>query len=367
MALPISFRQNPKINTLSNRVISLRSALSLAISQIQANIKTVQLALGTIPNDLLEVILILSKEVETAYIPAEEFPNFNQGLVSLSDFAPNDVFNFYNELRKLETGVRQFIALLNINQKLPVKNANPGNVQSSVYYDLLSDKEFGGVGGYENPTIEVEQSYSYYKVLQGDTLPDIARKVYDGDYTKWNLIAEANNLSENDLLSGSQIGKTIRIPNDEGAFLQVPENQVDEKPPLNYTDKALEKYLYGVDIRIKNKKIQLDGNGDLGKVTGIDCLTQNLQSNILIKLGGLSPLQPEIGVEKIDDTRQTLFIVQLDRYISQIEAQLERDPRVLSASINRRTLETAQDTLIASATIVPIGGQTRPISTSLEF
>lgn len=367
MALPLSFRQNTKVITLSNRIISLRSAFSLAVSQIQANIKTVQIALGTIPNDLLEVILILSKEIETSFIPVEEFPNFNLGLVSLSDYAPSDVFEFYNELRKLETGVRQMVALLSINQKLPVKNVNPGNVQTSVYYDLLSDQEFGGVGGYENPTIEVEQNYSYYKVIQGDTLPDIARKVYDGDYTKWNLIAEANNLTENDLIAGTQIGKTLRIPNDEGAFLQVPENQVDEKPPVNYTDKALEKYLYGTDIRIKNKKIQLDGNGDIGKVTGIDCLIQNLQSNILIKLGGLNPLQPEIGVEKIDDTKQTLFIVQLDRYISQIEAQLERDPRVLSATIDRRKLKTAQDTLSASATIVPIGGQSRPISTSLEF
>lgn len=367
MALPLSFRQNPSIVTLSNRLTNLRSSFALAVSQVQANIKTVQLALGTIPNDMLQTIDILRKEVETAYIPAEEFTNFNNGLISLIDFAPDDVFDFYNGIRKLELAVRQTIAMLLINQKLPVKNANPGTVESDVYFGILADTEFGGTGGYENPTIEVEQNYSYYKVLQGDTLPDISRKVYDGDYTKWTLIAEANNVTENDLIMGTYIGKTLRVPNDEGAFLQIPENQVDEKPPIEFSDKALEKYLYGVDLKIKDRKLQIDGNGDLAKVVGIDSLTQNLKTSIRIKLGGLNPLQPEIGVEKLDDTKQTLFIVQLDRYISQVEAQLERDPRVISAVINRRTLQTDKDSLVASATILPIGGQTRPISTPLEF
>jgi LysM repeat protein len=367
MNLPISFRQNQSILTLSKRLQNLRSAFALAISEIQANIKTVQIALGTLPSDLINTIKILTKEIETSFIPVEEFPDFELGLVSLSDFVPDDVLRFYNGIRQLELAYSQLVALQIVNQKLPVKNANPGNVESDVYFKTLSDREFGGVGGYANPTIEIEQNYSYYKILQNDTLPDIARKVYNGDYTKWVLIAEANNITENDLISKNFIGQTLRIPNDEGAFLQTPENQVDEKPPIEFNDKNLEKYLYGSDLKIKNKKLQISGNGDLDKVIGVDCLIQNLQSNIQIPLGGLNPMQPGLGVEKLDDTKQSLFIVQLDRYLSQIEGQLERDPRVLSATIDRRELENRQDTLIAPVIVTPIGGQSRPIRTNLEF
>ncbi len=64
--------------------------------------------------------------------------------------------------------------------------------------------EISGEGASNN----TEQEYTYYVVKQGDTLSNIARDIY-GDYRKYILIQEANNIEDQSLINTGQV---LKIP-----------------------------------------------------------------------------------------------------------------------------------------------------------
>lgn len=366
MNIPIQLRLNSQIPSLVAELQSLRSSFALAMSQIDAGIYPADVALNDLPLRLITNLKNIIALIEAATIPNTQFSNFLAGTITLPDYADLDTLFFYNGLVKLKFTYTQLIAILLVNQSIKKQPITAGMSSTDFYTDILNESEFtSDNAGYENPVTEIEESYSYYIIVQGDTLPIISSKVYDGDFTKWGIIAEVNQITQNDLIDDNLIGKIIRYPDQSNGNTQIEENLVYEQPPINYDKKAVEKFLYGSDLFLIDKKIVIDGNQDIGKISGIDCLIANLQDRFNITQGGLNPLQSSVGVNSIEDTKPVPFVVQLDRLLTEYESQAKLDPRVISATINRRTLSVIGDAIKAEMQIVPIGGESTAFTVTI--
>lgn len=358
--LPVEIQQDISLLSYNERVRALRAQFAQATAQTQTGAFSAKRVFGIIVDDLLSTLRTAVRTVEALIIPKQQFVDFENGIVTLDDFASFDMLKYYNGLRKLIIIFTQAKVALQQLAEVPQQPVQPprNSMQAGVL-DTLDDSEFLDQG-YGTPVAEAVPKYRYYTIRQGDTLQSIAAKVYSGNTSRWPDISAANNLLESDLIDQNLIGLTIKIPVDRASSgpSRAAANLVYE-PAFNGTDQALiERYLHGVDLYVREGRLMADAQGDLMVVQGIPGTVQNINDRLNNIRGSLNPLHSDWGIELPNDYAQTPYAIALDRTLTAMEGQAAADPRVLFASIDRRNIRITGDALRADMEIRLIGGST---------
>ncbi len=308
-----------------------------------------------IQNDIKDTIDSMMTAILSNAVPADRRADFDAGTVSLTDVTSFEVIEYYNGLAKLRLLNFGIIAAQKIDPdaiEAPIQDEAylpTGSAVSVIHDDDFSDQ------GFEKPVTNVHYSYKYYSITQGDTLRSIALKFY-GDPGLWHRIAAVNDISENDLIDNDRAGTMIRIPvlAEEG-LKRGDDNLVYETNYDPASTPSIQQYLYGTDIALRDKKIQIDGQGDLALVKGLDCIIANITDRMNGKKGSLIP-HPEWGLAPLSGFSGIPYVVRVEQFCQDLEQQAMLDPRVSTASVDRKTLSVIGDAIWVTLTIELIGG-----------
>lgn len=360
--LPQEIQNDFSLFALNEELKRLRAEFGQAVSKMESGSYSIKKSFSGLIDNINNLIDSLTSAVEVAIIPSEVFADFEAGLVTLDEYGGFDIIKYYNGLKKLKFAYYGVVVALNQLQDVPVKPITPAMTQESGVLDSLDTKEFIEQGA-ENPVFEAQQSYKYYTIVQGDTLSVIASKVYSGDMNRWPEIAQANQITDSDLLDNNMVGLTIKIPVDAVANSNILNNNlVYEKFFDGLLQSAIDRYNYGRDIYLfrgdgYRGKFEISSIGDLKKIEGNNCLVYNLQSRFFNFKGALNPLNPTWGLERPMGLGNVPYAIALDRMLTDMESQCTDDPRVVSASINRKEIKIEGDVIRVSIDINTIGGK----------
>jgi hypothetical protein len=317
-----------------------------------------------IQNDLQDTIENLISEIFTASVPADMREDFDAGIVSLVDVADLDTIAYYNELAKLRLLNRGIIAAQKID---PDSIESP--VQDEIYtpsgsaVSVINEDDFADQG-FEKPVSSVRYAYKYHSICQGDTLRSIALLFY-GDSNLWHRIAAANDISENDLIDNDCAGTIIKIPVLAEEGLQRGDDNLVYETTYDPTSvPSIQQYLYGTDLKLRDKKFQIDGHGDLAVVKGLECVIENIKDRMNGKKGALIP-HPEWGLTPLSGFTGVPYVVRIEQFCNDLEQQAMLDPRVSTAYVNRKTLSVIGDSIWVTLTIELIGGYSETIKVQL--
>ena len=93
-------------------------------------------------------------------------------------------------------------------------------------------------------------------------------------------------------------------------------------------------------------------------MVGIKGVIRNIEDRFANVKGNLNAAHPSWGLLPLNqDSGQVPFLIMLDRLLDDMEGQASSDPRVVSATINRRSIDIRGDRLDAEMDIKLIGGQ----------
>jgi hypothetical protein len=356
-ALPTEIQSDLTLYNLNESIRKQRADLDTAISKIASGTYSGKTIISEALNRLEDSIKTLIELVEKVIIPEESFQDFLDANITLDEFASFDMLDYYNGLQKLLLYLNGFhVALLSL-QDAPTKPIAPTQEIDGNILDVLNSNEFLEQG-FRNPVFDNTPEYTYYTVVDGDTLQTIANKVFDGDTYRWPELAEANELSDNSLIDQDLVGLVIKVPVAQEVNASQIENNLVYEAFFSGTDqKSIDRFTYGSDLKIVNKHFEISGIGDLRRTEGIPLIVQNLQSRFNARKGSLNPLEQNWGVNKIEDNANVPSIIALDRLLSDMEAQAVEDGRVLYASALRRTTIKKGDRFDVKMEINLIGGK----------
>ncbi len=136
-------------------------------------------------------------------------------------------------------------------------------------------------------------------------------------------------------------------------------------PLLPGTSQAeIDRFTYGRDIALFSNNPSRSGNfiadssGDILLMVGIKGVIRNIEDRFANVKGNLNAAHPSWGLLPLNqDSGQVPFLIMLDRLLDDMEGQASSDPRVVSATINRRSIDIRGDRLDAEMDIKLIGGQ----------
>jgi len=355
--LPLEIQNDNVLFAKNEELRMLRANLITINSQIESGTYSGKSIIENIYSQLLDTINFLLKQIEVIVVPEENRTDFTNGIVTLDDFGSFDILKYYNELQRLKWIYYSLAVMIQqMNETNTVSN-NPALAQSDNILNQLNDNEFL-VQGAENPVYDQEVTYKYDTIVQGDTLPTIAARNYDGDISQWPKISSANNITDSDLLDSDLVGVIIRIPVITQLNSQsIDDNLVYETKVTTITQASIDQYLYGRDILLVNKKMQISSSNDIKRVKGTACVVQNIQSRFLNSKGSLNPLTPDWGLDSLDRDSNIPPIISLDRLLTDMEYQAMADPRVVNASILRNTLKLNGDAFTVEMEIQLIGNR----------
>lgn len=346
----VLYAKNEELKGIRAELISLNSKIESGTFSGKSLIENIYTRL----NDTIDYIL---KQIEIIIIPQGQRTNFSNGLVSLDEYGSFDIIKYYNELYRLKWVYYTLkVAIMQMNTTNTVSN-NPAQTISSGVLNQLNDNEFL-VQGSTNPVYDQEVTYKYYTIISGDTLPDISKKMYNGDPMKWPLISSANNLYDSDLLDNNLAGRVIKIPIiSQSNNKTINDNIVYELSFSGTSQKSIEQFLYGQDIYLNNKKMEVSNTNDIRRVKGMQCVVQNIQSRFYNTKGSLNPLNVSWGVQSLDKDSNIPPVISLDRLLTDMESQAMADPRVVYASILRNKLRLNGDAIVVEMEIQLIGNE----------
>jgi LysM repeat protein len=281
--------------------------------------------------------------------------------VSQSDLAaenvevPEDALLVYNTLQKMD----------NMLTVISGFDRYGGNNTKATYFSeedtpSIKDIDFGSEtqdGGSTEASQNQEQSvdFIYYIVEANDTLAKIANKFY-GDYTKAELIGQINELDNDDFFNDALLGQSIKIPLlGNPVEVGTDTNLVYVKvTPLSSAAERQTQVL-GTDINLsEDREIVVDGTGDIRSVNGVDGLEANLNDRIEYPQGTLGVLHVNWGFSgSIGEIPQEIAF---EKIISNLENQLNADPRVVLAYVKRSESTLEGDVLSIPTFIKTITG-----------
>ncbi len=357
--LPIEMQGSLDLFSLNDKLISLRSELSLNLSKITSGAFGIKRAFSGILDEYESILDEITSKIDALIVPKDDFADFEAGTRTLDEFASFDMLHYYGDTKKLRLIAAGFrVALIDVKDARE-RAVVPVNPSGAGILDALDSDEFADQG-FDNPVQEAQESFSFYTIQQGDTLQLISGKVYSGDYSRWTDIASANELSDSDLVGGAKVGVTIKIPvSVSGGFSRSETNLVFEPIFDGTTQKEIDRFLYGRDIELLDGRIQIDRTGDIRTIEGVDGVIQNVEARFENEKGSLNPINPSWGLIGFVDRADAPFVIVLDRYINDMEDQAAADPRVLSATANRRGIKLAGNRLDVEIEIKLIGGSSR--------
>ena len=363
MTLPPEIQQNLNLFNLNQKLKQERGEFSLAVNKVQTGTFGIKKTMQNIRDTLRDTINALISGIEAVVIPKDRFTDFQNKDATLDDFASFDMLTYYNGLKKLRFELHGIdVALLSV-QEVPQQPLRPSATIEGVL-DTLDSNEFIEQG-YANPVTETERTFKYYVIEKGDTLKLIAVKNYSGDSGRYTLVAKENNLKESDLIDTNLVGTVIKIPLPTEPGASGASGNLVYEPLFKGTSQAeINRFTYGRDIALfsnnpsQSGNILADSSGDILVVTGIDGVINNIEDRFANTKMSLNAAHPDWGLLPLNqDSGQVPFLIMLDRLLDDMEGQASSDPRVVSATINRRKIDIRGDRLDVSMDIFLIGGQ----------
>jgi len=361
------------MSSVADIPIQLQSALNMAsmhlkitylredLLSLDAKLQSGQYGMKRVLSEWLQEWYAILDEaitiIEGTIIPKDKWTDFEAGTVTLDEYGDTDSIEYYNGLRKLRMiGTQLEVALISLQDTKP-RALSPYSNQQSGIIGVLTEEEFIDQGAI-TPTTEVEDQYIHYTIDYGDSLMRIAKKVYN-DYSLWTEISRANDLYDSDLIDNNMAGQTIKIPIEQkGVTKRQAENLVYE-PVFKGTDqKDIDRYFFGRDIKLEDKKIVVDGQNDLAVMEGVECAVENIRDRFASTRGSLNPQNPTWGLTPIDFKGGMPFAIFLEKLFLDMEGQAMFDPRTSFASVLRSKLFLEGDTFKVDMTINLIGGRT---------
>lgn len=175
-----------------------------------------------------------------------------------------------------------------------------------------------------------------YTILQGDSVHRIAQNVL-GNSEYWLDIVEANKLDYpfiTDNKDEIEVGKNVKTTGDE---IDIPVKVSDGI--IRYMD--AEDEIFGTDILLVDKEYDgtynrpggfiADGHGDIGTVTGEQCLLQDLIHHLLTPKGSLV-LHPKYGSDFLEFVGKKNVPDNINRAVIELEKTFLTDSRVTGVS-----------------------------------
>jgi LysM repeat protein len=190
----------------------------------------------------------------------------------------------------------------------------------------------------------VSKDKTYYTVVQGDNLQNLALKFY-GDYDKATLIMQANGVTNKSFENQSLVGQSILVPLLDSSVSPILKNNLVYYRRLKIaTPQERQLQILGGDLNLdNNRQIQADGSGDLLMLFGQDCYLANITDRLKFQTGTLMPIHPEWGINlEIGNVPANIFT---SRAANNIDGQINLDPRTKTGYVDRENLDLQADTL----------------------
>ena len=361
--IPIGLQLVHQIAEHHDLLIGLREKLDELNSQAQTATLSVKKLYGNVIEEMDVLLNTMRTNIEQTVVPPTEYSNFLIGLNTLDEWMDFDSLQYYNGLRELQFLLYGFRAAFLGIQDAPVQSNQAGILGPTTpgVLDSITEEEFVDQG-FKSPAMEVTPDYLYYTIRQGDSLQKIALRTLT-DATRIMDVARASNITEDDLINNSRIGETIRIPSDTAALARQREtNLVYERYADQITQRFLDRFFYGRDLALPDRRLQVDTHGDLAVIEGVQCVLENIRDRFHNVKGSLNPQTPNWGLTRLTDRGRMPFALFLDLLFSDMEGQALSDGRVVGANVNRRTFKIVRDALFVSMKIVLSGGQVETIT-----
>lgn len=325
----------------SQMIIALYDDINTATENIQAGQTTASTVLPLYVADMLENVESCIKNFTDVFLSAEQQISYNTGDTTLDDVLKIDLLWYYNSLQKTKIITTSLDGVLK-----SIINLGSIRYESSADDYTLTEEQFET--GFNN-VVENEISFVYYTVLEGDTSRIIALREL-GNQNDFVKILRINNISENDFIDGTLIGSKIKIPKTLNVLARGDDNLVYE---TDYED--AEKFLFGTDLATGlNKELLLSPTGDLLGLVGIENVYNSIENRLDNNKGSLNVFNPDWGTVSIGDGNAP-FLVQVQRYLADINNQIQSDPRVEAAQLNLSKMKWKGEVIEIPTTVYFIG------------
>lgn len=343
--LPREIQNDSTLYTYNESLKALRARFEQAVADMESGSYSIKKLFSSIIDEMVSLLDSMTSAIEAVVIPKESFSDFQAGTVYMDEFASFDMMKYYNGLKRMRHIIYGLNVALILLQDIPVKPITPAKILEQGIMDVLDSREFIEQGA-ENPVFEAQQSFIYYTIVGGDTLPSIAAKVFDGDSSRWPEIAQLNSLSDSDLLDTDMVGTNIKIPTNAISTNNFQSNNLVFEKFYDGTDqKKIDRYLYGRDLELFQGKLQISATGDLKRMEGTKCVVDNIKNRFKNTQGALNPLNVDWGLLSLSDNNDVPFAIFLDRLITNMEYQAMSDGRVITAAGLRKTIILKGDEL----------------------
>ena len=332
--IPFGIKIDAELLEYHERIKSLRTDMHNKLDDINSGTYTVKNDILQIIYDLKKILSIMKEAIISYYIPADKKQDYIDGLISVMEYFDEDgLIEYYTDLIKIEL----FTNVVEVNVKTLAAYAtvsvNGLTLTDPSSAGMLREEDFINQGS-DSPTREIRYTYIYHTLVSGDTLRSLAQR-YLRNPSYAIDIARANDIRPTDILSGL-VGEKIKIPVPAGSVI-TNSNRVFEYLPESRDNDTIERYLYGRDIKLINKKIILSGNNP-STISGKQVVKQNLLNKFRAKKIGLTPSEPNWGIGNIESDDNIPYLVKLERYLSRAEGQCIMDSRITDAFVKRDSI-----------------------------
>ena len=163
------------------------------------------------------------------------------------------------------------------------------------------------------------------------------------------------------------IGTILKIPQGSVALSLISDrNLVYEETFVGTSQKAVDRFTYGRDLKLRDGKLIVDASGDLAVVEGVTGVINNVADRFKNRIGSLNPANPAWGMDKPANNGDVPFGIALDRQLTNMENQTTRDGRIIGATVDRSTVQVSGDRVDVDMEIFLIGGTTEKETFAVE-
>ena len=328
---------------LCTKISNLLSEIDAENTAIQAGQKTVYDAMPQLLTDLLSNVNLALSTFLTIFLTTEQQTAYAAWTFTLDETLNISLISFYNSLQKLKLLSSGSLGII----KATLKSNTIRFYANADDYTLTTDQFEND--NETNNRIQNNNSFEYYTVQDGDTARIVALRILK-DSEKYISILQINNISESSFIDGTLIGTKIKIPVDYAGSVRNENNLIYEA-----SDDNILNYLHGKDLCVDvNKKLLLNGNGDFLEKGGIDNTYDAVLNRIDNNKGSLNVFSPSWGVTPIGDGNCPLM-VKIDRYLTDLTAQIQSDPRVTTVKLNMESIRIEGEALYVNGTVKFLG------------
>lgn len=275
------------------------------------------------------------------FLSASQKTSYESGDITIDDLVSRDLLIFYNSLQKIKLQTDSLQGVLN-----SLVQIDELRYSSDADDYTLTEEQFDSP---DASKVENDTSFYYYTIMQGDTARIIAQRELK-DQEQFIKILKLNDITENDFIENNLIGEKIKIPFPVSITSRGEDNLIWES---DYND--TEKFLFGSDLATGiNKELLVSETGDLLGQVGIENSFNNIENRINNKKGSLNIFNPNWGTISIDDSNAPLM-VKIGRYLDDVVAQIQSDPRVESVQMDLNKLELKDESISVPTKIFFIG------------